>query len=565
MTTSTVGPGRLPDQAEPCQAPASDRGDGPAGGVEHVTASGGALSSREKHHAEGTTMRVFVAGATGALGRHLVPGLVAAGHEVTATTRTPGKVAQLRQAGAEPVVVDGLDREAVIAAVLAAGPEVIVHQMTALAGMRSLRKPDHQFAATNELRTRGTDNLLAAAARAGTRRVIAQSNIAANERSGGPVKTEEDPLDPRPVRSAARGLAAIKHVEKAVPLTAPEGIVLRYGSFYGPGASEILLDSVRKRQVPVIGGGTGIWSFIEITDAHLHSARVRRETYVGDWLPEPVVVPADGPGPAEHAELADSLSMAFLVLLEALSPVERAVFMLREVFEYGYPDVARIPASDTQQLGAGPRGPRLRPVAQHLQGGDHPAAPTGVKAHRHRLHPVTTPHDRDGVGKPGRALLAVHADQRVAGRERPAPPSDRPLQHRPQLRRAHPLELADAAAASLDLQQRHGDPAGDRRRGWQADPRAAATAHADDGGDAPTVTGFRQEARHRHAHHSPGCYSLLLFASHWLSITWGEADRGWLCTGWAGHGTGRCAFRRRPGSAGSRRGWGDRAPATIGA
>src|SRR5215470_3327053 len=119
-------------------------------------------------------MRVFVAGATGALGQHLVPGLVAAGHEVTATTRTPGKVALLREAGAEPAVVDGLDREAVIAAVRAAAPEVIVHQMTALASMRSLRKLDQVFAATNELRARGTDNLLTAAAKAGTRRVIAQ-------------------------------------------------------------------------------------------------------------------------------------------------------------------------------------------------------------------------------------------------------------------------------------------------------------------------------------------------------------------------------------------------------
>jgi NAD(P)H-binding len=135
-------------------------------------------------------LRVFVAGATGALGRHLVPGLVAAGHQVTATTRTPGKVAQVRQAGAEPVAVDGLDREAVTAAVWAAGPEVIVHQMTALAGVRSLRKPDQVGAATNQLRTRGTDNLLAAAARVGTRRVIVQSNDRAYERSGGPVKTE---------------------------------------------------------------------------------------------------------------------------------------------------------------------------------------------------------------------------------------------------------------------------------------------------------------------------------------------------------------------------------------
>jgi nucleoside-diphosphate-sugar epimerase len=212
-------------------------------------------------------MRVFITGATGALGRHLVPMLVAAGHEVTATTRTPGKVAQLRQVGAEPVVVDGLDREAVIAAVRAAAPEVIVHQMTALAGMRSLRNMDKVFATTNELRTRGTDNLLAAAAWAGTRRVIAQSAERANERSGGPVKTEEDPLDSRPVPSSARTLAAIKHVERTVPLEAPEGIVLRYGSFYGPGASDFLLDVVRKRQMPVIGGGTGIWSFIEITDA----------------------------------------------------------------------------------------------------------------------------------------------------------------------------------------------------------------------------------------------------------------------------------------------------------
>jgi 2-alkyl-3-oxoalkanoate reductase len=226
------------------------------------------FKGKRKHHAEGKIMRVFVAGATGALGRHLVPGLVAAGHEVTATTRTPGKVAQLREAGAEPVVVDGLDREAVIAAVLAAGPEVIVHQMTALAGMRSLRKPDKVFAATNELRTRGTDNLLAAAARAGTRRVIAQGNGSVYERSGGLVKTEEDPLVSRPPSSSsARTLAAIKHVDQTVPLTAPEGIVLRYGGFYGPGASDVLLDGVRKRQFPVIGGGTGIWSFIEITDA----------------------------------------------------------------------------------------------------------------------------------------------------------------------------------------------------------------------------------------------------------------------------------------------------------
>src|SRR5690348_1238979 len=175
-------------------------------------------------------MRVFVTGATGALGRHLVPGLVAADHEVIATTRTPGKVAQLREAGAEPVVVDGLDREAVIAAVRAAAPEVIVHEMTALAGLRSFRNPDKLFATTNELRTRGTDNLLAAATEAGTRRVIAQSYAGGGpDKRPGPLKTEEEPPDWRPIRSAMQGPAAIAHVEKTVPARAQEGLVLRYG------------------------------------------------------------------------------------------------------------------------------------------------------------------------------------------------------------------------------------------------------------------------------------------------------------------------------------------------
>jgi nucleoside-diphosphate-sugar epimerase len=213
-------------------------------------------------------MRVFVTGATGALGRYLVPMLVAAGHEVTATTRTPGKMTQLREAGAEPVVLDGLDREAVIAAVRTAAPQVIMHQMTALGGMRSLRNPDKLFAATNELRTTGTDNLLAAAQRAGTRRFIAQGYAGAGpDKRSGPLKTEEDLPDWRPIRSAMRGPAAIRYVEETVPAGAPEGIVLRYGAFYGPGSSDVLLEMLGKRQVPVVGGGTGVWSFIEITDA----------------------------------------------------------------------------------------------------------------------------------------------------------------------------------------------------------------------------------------------------------------------------------------------------------
>jgi nucleoside-diphosphate-sugar epimerase len=214
-------------------------------------------------------MRIFVTGASGALGRYLVPDLVAAGHQVTATTRTPGKAAQLRAAGAEPVVLDGLDRPAVIAAVQAATPDVIVHEMTALSGMRSLRNPDKQFAATNALRTQGTDNLLAAAAQAGVRRVIAQGYAGAgpDRAAGERLKTEEDPSDWLPIRSAVQGPAAIRHVEETVPREVPEGIVLRYGGCYGPGATDVLLDMLRKRQVPVIGGGTGVWSFVEITDA----------------------------------------------------------------------------------------------------------------------------------------------------------------------------------------------------------------------------------------------------------------------------------------------------------
>jgi nucleoside-diphosphate-sugar epimerase len=213
-------------------------------------------------------MRVFVTGATGAVGRHLVSGLLAAGHEVTATTRTPGKAGGLREVGAEPVVLDALDREAVIAAVRAAAPEVIVHEMTALADMRSFRNPDKLFAATNELRIRGTDNLLAAAAEAGTRRVIAQSYAGAGpDERPGPVKTEDEPSHWRPIRSARQGPAAIAYVEQTVPAQAPEGLVLRYGGFYGPGTGNFLPDAVRKRQVPVIGGGTGVWSFIQVTDA----------------------------------------------------------------------------------------------------------------------------------------------------------------------------------------------------------------------------------------------------------------------------------------------------------
>jgi len=214
-------------------------------------------------------MKVFVAGAAGAIGQQLLPQLTALGHQVTATTRSPGKAAMLREVGAEPVVVDGLDAVAVGEAVARAEPEVVIHQMTSLAGVFSLRRFDNMFALTNRLRTEGTDHLLAAASAAGVRRFVAQSYTGwTNIRDGGPVKTEGDPLDPSPPAMQRESLAAIRHLERAVPAAAPmQGIVLRYGSFYGPGASEAFVDLIRKRRVPIISDGAGVWSFLHIRDA----------------------------------------------------------------------------------------------------------------------------------------------------------------------------------------------------------------------------------------------------------------------------------------------------------
>jgi 2-alkyl-3-oxoalkanoate reductase len=214
-------------------------------------------------------MKIFVAGAAGAIGRQILPQLAARGHQVTATTRSPAKAAILRELGAAPVVIDGLDAVALGEAVARAEPEVVIHQMTSLAGSFSLRNFDKMFAVTNQLRTEGTDYLLAAAGAAGVRRFVAQSYTGwSNTRSGGPVKTEEDPLDPSPPAMQRESLAAIRHVERVVPAASPmQGIVLRYGSFYGPGASDDFVDLIRKRRVPVIGDGAGVWSFLHIRDA----------------------------------------------------------------------------------------------------------------------------------------------------------------------------------------------------------------------------------------------------------------------------------------------------------
>jgi nucleoside-diphosphate-sugar epimerase len=213
-------------------------------------------------------MHVFVAGSTGAIGRRLIPQLTAAGHDVTATTRSASKADALRALGARPVVVDGLDGAGLTKAVAEAAPDAIVHQMTSLGGKPDLRRFDRWFAKTNELRVRGTDILLAAAREAGVRRFVAQSYIGWNApRAGGPVTSEDDALDADPAPNQRESLAAIRHVETVVTAAPLEGIVLRYGNFYGPGASESLVELVRKRRMPIVGDGAGIWSWIHLDDA----------------------------------------------------------------------------------------------------------------------------------------------------------------------------------------------------------------------------------------------------------------------------------------------------------
>ena len=439
-------------------------------------------------------MRVFVAGGTGVIGRRLVPQLVARGHQVTATTTSAGKLGLLEQLGAEGVVMDGLDAASVGEAVAAARPDAIVHEMTALsvahAGKPNLRRADRFFATTNRLRSEGIDHLLAAAEATGVSHFVAQGHASMNGiREGGWVKTEEDPLE------VSEGTKAINHLEDVVVKAG--GAVLRYGGFYGPGANDDQVKLVRKRLFPLVGGGTGYFSWVHVDDAAsatvlaveqkakgvfnivddepapvsewlpylaecagakpprrraqvagpaagrrdggghddrgawllqrqgqagarlgaalsvvaagfqgrsrmtrgeefeelrpllfaiayrilgsvaeaedavqetwlryeasptqpmstkaflsavvtrvsidvLRSARVRREAYVGQWFPEPLLTdPYEDP--ERSAELADSVSMAALLLLERLTPLERAVFVLREVFGFGFPEVA---------------------------------------------------------------------------------------------------------------------------------------------------------------------------------------------------------------------------------
>ena len=260
-------------------------------------------------------MHIFLAGATGAVGQALVPLLTSHGHTVTGTTRSPSKMDLLRGLGAEPVVVDGLDRDGIRAAVATTRPDAIIHEMTALGGDLDLRKFERSFAATNRLRTEVTDHLLEAARETGVEHFIAQSYGAwPYIREGGPVKTEDDPLDPDPPKQVRTTLAAIRHLESAV--TGAGGIALRYGGFYGPGTGLApggdQWEQIKARKFPVVGDGGGVFSFAHIDDiaggtlAALERGTRGRIYNIADDEPAPVrvwlpaVAEAIGAPPPRH-------------------------------------------------------------------------------------------------------------------------------------------------------------------------------------------------------------------------------------------------------------------------
>jgi nucleoside-diphosphate-sugar epimerase len=218
-------------------------------------------------------MKVFIEGASGVLGRQLIPLLVADGHDVVALTRSREKAEDLHELGAEPLVGDGLDRTAVTRAVREAEPEVVIHQMTGLSSVTSFENLDRELAATNRLRTEGTDILLEAARGAGARRAIVQSyGLWSFPEAEGRAATEEDTPDPDPPATLADTVGAVRYVESTVPAAdGIEGLALRYGLFYGPetglSADGALTEAVRQGQWPIVGDGAGAYSFIHVEDA----------------------------------------------------------------------------------------------------------------------------------------------------------------------------------------------------------------------------------------------------------------------------------------------------------
>jgi len=218
-------------------------------------------------------MKVFVAGSTGAIGKYLVPQLVEGGHEVTALVRSADRANAVEAMGAKPAVADALNKQELTAAITTAKPEVIIHQLTALSRASDFKNLDEVFVLTNRFRTEVTETMLAAARIVGTRRFIAQSFCGwPFARQGGPVKTEEDPLDPNPPANFSKTLAAIRFLEDAVEKSKDvEALALRYGFFYGPGTALAkdgsAIDLIRKHKMPIVGNGDGVWSFIHIEDA----------------------------------------------------------------------------------------------------------------------------------------------------------------------------------------------------------------------------------------------------------------------------------------------------------
>jgi nucleoside-diphosphate-sugar epimerase len=218
-------------------------------------------------------MRVLVAGASGAIGRRLIPKLLQAGHTVAGTTRTSAKSDLVRALGAQPVVVDALDAAAVAAAIRDFHPDVIVNELTAIPARLNIKDYEREFVLTNRLRTEGTDNLIAAAIQSGVRRFISQSFApVVYARQGSSVKTEDDPMESDPPPALRESIKSIKHLESAtLAIRGIQGIVLRYGAFYGPGTAfgegGSGLEDLRQRKIPVVGNGSGVWSFIHIDDA----------------------------------------------------------------------------------------------------------------------------------------------------------------------------------------------------------------------------------------------------------------------------------------------------------